>query len=102
MRISDWSSDVCSSDLPIWDYYNNPANGVTRVDWFDEIFRTAYTSSQDLTISGGTDRSNFLLSLGQLTNNGIVMNTAYNRYNVRVNSQQIGRASCRERVCQYV
>src|SRR3546814_11000852 len=64
MRISDWSSDVCSSDL-----------------------RTAYTSSQDLTISGGTDRSNFLLSLGQLTNNGIVMNTSYNRYNVRVNSQ---------------
>src|SRR3546814_885925 len=25
MRISDWSSDVCSSDLPVWTYHTGPS-----------------------------------------------------------------------------
>src|SRR3546814_2318796 len=72
MRISDWSSDVCSSDLPAGeplprqvelsevpffpqeDYYCGPAALATVLAW------------------GGVD------------------------------TDQIGRASCRERVCQYV
>ncbi len=71
----------------IWEYYNNPNNSVTRTNWFDEVFRTAYNSSQDLSVSGGTDRSNFLFSAGNLTNNGIVNSTYYNRFNLRFNSQ---------------
>lgn len=72
---------------PIWNYYNDPQNAVTRTDWFKEVFRSAYVSSHDLSINGGTQSSNFLFSLGYLDNNGIVEGTNYKRYNIRFNSQ---------------
>src|SRR3546814_991713 len=67
MRISDWSSDVCSSDLGGKILPNNPERRV------------------QLTISGK----------GSATKN-------FNPVSRKVNPFKIGRASCRERVCQYV
>src|SRR3546814_2620823 len=66
MRISDWSSDVCSSDLNI---------GLTTDT---TLLQTVVGSSVSIAIR------NFLLLIG-----GTVL-------------LEIGRASCRERVCQYV
>src|SRR3546814_7710279 len=63
MRISDWSSDVCSSDL----YFAGQS-----------VFTAGHPYS-------GTSRSR--------------AGTARRRY---PGTGQIGRASCRERVCQYV
>src|SRR3546814_6110850 len=63
MRISDWSSDVCSSDLPI------AANcGYGRASFEFEPIRGLMAKEELLEMRG----------------------------------QEIGRASCRERVCQYV
>src|SRR3546814_6646356 len=63
MRISDWSSDVCSSDL----------EKATRLPVQEGLPRHATQSPQKLERLG-----RFLVE------------------------RQIGRASCRERVCQYV
>lgn len=71
----------------IWDFYNNPDNAVTRTDWFKEVFQTAYTSFSDLSVSGGSRRSNYSLSLGVLNSDGIVVGSKFKRYNVRFNSQ---------------
>src|SRR3546814_9555511 len=68
MRISDWSSDVCSSDL------------VTAAEVHDEELILAVL--RELVHRDG---SQFLLE----------------RFGVK-RLLKIGRASCRERVCQYV
>ncbi|MFT3701883.1 MAG: TonB-dependent receptor [Agriterribacter sp.] len=81
------TNDGTPTTDPIWDYYNNPDNAVTRTDWFKEVLKPAYISNYDLAIRGGSSRSNYSFSLGYLDNDGIVMNSNYKRYNVRFNSQ---------------
>lgn len=81
------TNDGVPTSDPIWDYYNDPNNAVTRTDWFKEILRTAYISSQDLAVRGGSSKSNYSLSFGYLNNDGIVLNSNFKRYNVRFNSQ---------------
>src|SRR3546814_2833984 len=68
MRISDWSSDVCSSDLrcrPVVD-------------------------------------SGIAAPHGQAATAGSFGNADGAPFHTAVAAEQIGRASCRERVCQYV
>src|SRR3546814_9769696 len=66
MRISDWSSDVCSSDL---------AGSRTAISSQSSAYPTACV---------GTHGSAWPTAGG------------------RIDHSKIGRASCRERVCQYV
>src|SRR3546814_5607899 len=73
MRISDWSSDVCSSDLLF--------AAIAGVLVFSE-YPTIHTWIGAALIIGST-----LYTL---------------RRNARRQATEIGRASCRERVCQYV
>src|SRR3546814_6540505 len=81
MRISDWSSDVCSSDL------HRPGGGAAvepsrhgGLTWRAVLLRKQEPSEPgaSLAILGSCFRRN--------TSDG----------------SKIGRASCRERVCQYV
>src|SRR3546814_3183144 len=66
MRISDWSSDVCSSDLLI----------------DTEEQEGSFQNNQEVVVSGDGDEG-------------------YEEEQ-EVEETKIGRASCRERVCQYV
>src|SRR3546814_2069809 len=71
MRISDWSSDVCSSDLLAKQLGRAPANEtLNRID----------------AVPGFLDRAKCDVE----------------QHIVPVEVGEIGRASCRERVCQYV
>src|SRR3546814_3961452 len=78
MRISDWSSDVCSSDLAT----PGPVGDAERA---------AYGAAFDVLKAGRYDESANMFQdfLRQFPQGGLVPN-------------EIGRASCRERVCQYV
>src|SRR3546814_2360323 len=71
MRISDWSSDVCSSDL--LRLPPRPRGGVAEIAGAEECVERL-----------GDARQIGVHSLGDAP------------------GHQIGRASCRERVCQYV
>src|SRR3546814_2122178 len=75
MRISDWSSDVCSSDLRLVALVQESLSVATR--------------------TGAARPSDF----AKLT-----VDTTVQPKNVMfpTDARQIGRASCRERVCQYV
>src|SRR3546814_3525887 len=97
MRISDWSSDVCSSDL--------------GVDW----------GNTSLALGGGYDRRKFIGAEGTILEqaNGVVdeniwlaanldrqldarSGLGFNAYaNWFESGFEIGRASCRERAWQY-
>lgn len=53
-------------------------------DWQDEATRTAVTTSHSLSISGGTDKLTSSLSLGYDNNQGIMLETYYNKYTAKL------------------
>src|SRR3546814_8368085 len=74
MRISDWSSDVCSSDLRVRE------GKARRIDLPDQVFSRVHVDD---------------IACGVIA--ALEANAPPGAYNL-----EIGRASCRERVCQYV
>ena len=64
--------------------FNTP-DALANTDWQREIFRTAPMSNVQLSASGGTDNVNYFISAGYLTQDGILRETGYKRYNFRSN-----------------
>src|SRR3546814_7778329 len=86
MRIRDWSSDVCSSDLAA----RRPAFGAEVGSAEQELAR---------------HRNRRLLVVGEARAGGdlyVVGHVPIGFAEQRPRARQIGRASCRARVCQYV
>src|SRR3546814_3077681 len=89
MRISDWSSDVCSSDLHVYkmdgsmEEVHNPADmpDPMLIDHIDEPWIRATIMVPDEHL-------------------GSILKLCEEKRGRQV--EQIGRATCRARVCQYV
>ena len=68
------------------DFYDDPAavaavgNGT---DWQDELFRTAPVQNYQLNVSGGTDNINYFFSTGYFNQDGIILNTNFERFSFR-------------------
>src|SRR3546814_5952912 len=77
MRISDWSSDVCSSDL-------------------DRHSRSCKDTITSYSLSSRISQTLFMTAQIAKCNDSCMIKPHDARYG------KIGRASCRERVCQYV
>ena len=58
-------------------------NGGT--DWQDEVFRTAPGREYQVSLSGGGDKTSFLISGNFLKQDGIVLNSDFKRYSIRTN-----------------
>lgn len=56
-------------------------------DWFHEVFRPALTQSHNLTVSGGADKSKYLMGLGYYDQMGTMIGTGLKRYSLRVNTE---------------
>ncbi|RDC65512.1 SusC/RagA family TonB-linked outer membrane protein [Adhaeribacter pallidiroseus] len=71
------------------------ANGGT--DWQDLVFRRSWGQQHQLSVSGGNEKTTFLISGNYLNQNGIIENTGYKRYIIRsnVNSQLNDKISLR-------
>ncbi len=54
-------------------------------DWVDEIYRTGVTQNHQLSLSGKTKKVNYFLSAAYFNQEGILINSGYNRYSVRAN-----------------
>ena len=52
-------------------------------DWQNEIFQMAQSNNIQLSLSGGSDTDNYYLSAGYNNAEGIVLNTDYERANIR-------------------
>lgn len=66
-------------------------NQITRAnkagtDWYHEIFRPAHIQSQNISVSGGGEKSTFLFTFGYFDQPGTLMNTYLKRYSIRLNS----------------
>src|SRR3546814_9929170 len=97
MRISDWSSDVCSSDLS--QPHRVKKVTVGRVWSFRDITKRAFLE-QELEHQATHD------SLTNLPNRVLLNDRIQQAIAIAMRQKthfaKIGRASCRERVCQYV
>src|SRR3546814_4803451 len=93
MRISDWSSDVCSSDLgrdvpcdgTTTHLYPNPLEGV---DVYNNIVEN--TGADGIQLGSATE--DVMVYNNRVVNYGTAQETSH--------SSEIGRASGRERACQ--
>lgn len=54
-------------------------------DWMDEIFRQAAITSVNMTATGGSSNSQYMLSAGYFKQDGILYRTDYERFNLRFN-----------------
>src|SRR3546814_15590947 len=92
MRISDWSSDVCSSDLiaDVYSFYAGPtfARRIARLD-VGAGYRFGYTKT-DIDTPGAATAGLPEGIFDSSTNHAAWA------------SVEIGRAACRGRVCTYV
>jgi TonB-linked SusC/RagA family outer membrane protein len=61
---------------------------VNRYDYFNDVFRTSYGTDNGASISGGAERTQYLVSVGYLKNQGIIEGTDFKRYNVRARVDQ--------------
>lgn len=55
--------------------------GSQTTDWFDALFQNSISNSHYLSLSGGSEKSAYYVSLGYAKNNGLVKKTDYDRYN---------------------
>ena len=102
MTIMD-EQNINSGGAP-YDWYGLKADGTPKyasifdkngnlndTDWVDQMFKdNALTYSSNLSISGGSQKGNYALSLGYMNQEGIVGGkdvSNYSRYNFRVNSE---------------
>src|SRR3546814_12664071 len=104
MRISDWSSDVCSSDLPVLPLHGPRSTGLRSGDHYldGDMTDLVYAESQalwDLRRTLAWLRANE--SGARVGVYGISLG-GYNAALLSGYDKEIVRASCRERVCQYV
>src|SRR3546814_11955921 len=96
MRISDWSSDVCSSDLEIT--LLGAVNILTGC-YDSDNFANEPFCGLFMRTAGGPDAQ----SVASVTDRYVNISRQRNRgVDLSLAIDQIGRASCRERVCQYV
>src|SRR3546814_17278566 len=98
MRISDWSSDVCSSDLGADDARNLGGIEQRRPRGCDLVL-------EGLGVIEGADHVAQAAEGGTLVGGDMVADAGLEGMQcgtAQIHAVEIGRAACRESVCQYV
>lgn len=75
------------------DYFNNKGNYTDEqisqlgkgCDWQDAVLQTGVSQNHTLSISGGDDKTRYLISGNFVDQEGIVINSGFKRYNARIN-----------------
>src|SRR3546814_16182674 len=97
MRISDWSSDVCSSDLVDLVLLDMVMPGLTGLHVLAEIRASRETADLPvIMLTGHNDAAAAVEALATGADDLLAKPVAVDLL------AEIGRASCRDRVCQYV
>jgi TonB-linked SusC/RagA family outer membrane protein len=61
---------------------------VSRYDYNDYIFRTGLGTDNNVSVSGGSEKTKYYVSAAYLKNQGIIKNTDFQRYSIRANIDQ--------------
>ena len=75
---------AAKNQTPVMGIWDAKYDGKRKyIDWQDEMTRTALRQNYSMSASGGTDKMQGSFSVGYMNNDGIVINTNYERMNVR-------------------
>src|SRR3546814_11928438 len=109
MRISDWSSDVCSSDLNVGGHRGDlTARADQKANTIAAYGEGRLILAKGLTAIGGLQFTSGRRAVANLLAPARSDARTYSEWSPKLgllyepSDAQIGRASCRERVCQYV
>ena len=73
---------------------NNPINpdpaapGPYNTDWQNAVYRPANIQNYQLNVSGGTEKTRYYISGGYFNQQGISLNSGFDRYNFKINLTQ--------------
>src|SRR3546814_8063574 len=98
MRISDWSSDVCSSDLEIGQPVLVGTVSIEKSELLSQYLDKEGVKHEVLNARFHEREAHIVAQAGRIG----VVTIATNMAGRSTDIQQIGRASCRASVCQYV
>ncbi|MFN2635844.1 MAG: SusC/RagA family TonB-linked outer membrane protein [Gemmatimonadaceae bacterium] len=62
-------------------------NPTITTDWQDAVFQSGSIQDHNLTLSGGSTNTDYLLSGGYLEQKGAIINTGFKRLSLRINSE---------------
>lgn len=86
----DWNNDFNNpvlNNVSVQPYVGGDTNmPAGDTDWQDVMYKTGFVVNNDLSVSGGTEKSNAMLNLGYLDNTGMLKYTGYERYTARLNA----------------
>lgn len=77
------ASDV---DLTTYNPTNNRITALGDTDWWNEIDRTAPIQNHQFSISGGSDKGSYTMSVNYFDQKGTVIDSYYRRYSARANT----------------
>lgn len=77
-------SSLQNGSVSIQDFYAKKRSW----DWQDEVLRTAITNNHHLSLAGGTADTRYAASMSYLNQEGVIINSDYNRYQGRFNLDQ--------------
>ena len=63
--------------------YNADAGQLALLDWQDEMFRSAAIQNYDVSVQGGTENLNYMVSGGYMKQDGLIVGTDYQRITFR-------------------
>jgi TonB-dependent starch-binding outer membrane protein SusC len=65
--------------------YPDPTSLGAGTDWQSEIYRDAPIESYQMSLSGGNEKTNYLISAGYFSQDGIIQGSDFKRYSFRAN-----------------
>lgn len=74
---------------PYWVDELAPENLKESTDWSDFLFRKAVIQDHHLGVNGGNENTKYALGLGYVNQEGTIIGTKFDRYNVRLNIEHI-------------
>ncbi len=72
-----------TTNFPLSPAEENALAAGISTDWQELIYQDAPMTNHNLSISGGSDKSKYVMSLGYLYQGGIIPNQDYKRFNIR-------------------
>ena len=64
------------------------ANPINNTDWIDAVTQLGFQTQHNVSMSGGTDKNKYLVSLNYFKQDGVVQNNTLERYTGRINLEQ--------------
>ncbi|MBI2401753.1 MAG: TonB-dependent receptor [Gemmatimonadetes bacterium] len=88
----EYMNEAASNDGYGANYFANLDTVTVDTDWQSEVFRTTPVMNYTLGVTGGTDRVRYFVAGSHFDQEGVVLGSAYNRQNGRVNVDLIASA----------